>query len=211
MPMRRLIIIVILSSLLKMLGCSGQAKKESNPTNDEIFKSLETWKNRAVYKELTLELISRIKDDELEQAIFDNISINMEGNENEEKEIVKTLTRGQRAIYVTWIVEGEVNNGGFNQFYFNSSGQLADMGEEAFRTIGANKYAELVKRANSIYEEIKEDLEKFNDGTTESFSKSYRENPLNDLDTKFYDLYKVEPLNQLKIKYISDNAKEFVN
>lgn len=61
-----------------------------------------------------------------------------------------------------------------------------------------------------IYNEIKEDLEKYNDGTTESFSESYDENPLNDLDEKFYKLYADEPLSQIKIRYIRDNIKEFV-
>lgn len=200
----------MIGSLLKLFGCSGQEKKTTNPTNDEILKSVEDFQNRPIHKTLTADIISKIKDEELEQAIFDNISINMEGDSTEEKEIVQALTQGQRAIYVTWIVEGEVNNGGFNQFYFNSSGQLADISEEAFKTIGANKFADLVRQANMIYYEIKDNLEKFNDGTAESFSKSYDENPLNDLDDKFYKLYEEEPLSQIKIKYIRDNVKEFV-
>ena len=208
--MRQLTIILMISSLLKLFGCSGQEKKATNPTTDELLKSVENFQNRPIYKTLTPEIISKIKDEELEQAIFDNISTNMEGDKREEREIVKTLTPGQRAIYVAWIVEAEVNNGGFNQFYFNSSGQLADMSEEAFKTIGATKFADLVRQANLIYDEIKEDLEKYNDGTTESFSKSYEENPLNDLDDKFYKLYADEPLSPIKIKYIRENVKEFV-
>jgi hypothetical protein len=200
----------MISSLLKLFGCSGQEKETTNPTTDELRKSVDNFQNRPIYKVLTTEIVSKIKDEELEQAIFDNISINMEGDQREEREIVKTLTPGQRAIYVTWIVESEVNNGGFNQFYFNSSGQLADMGEEAFEIIGAHKFAAIVKQSNLIYDEIKEDLEKYNDGTTESFSKSYNGNPLNDLDEKFYNLYKSEQLNQIKIKYIRNNVKEFV-
>lgn len=200
----------MISTLLKLFGCSGQEKKTTNPTTDEILKSVESFQNRPIYKTLTPEIISKIKDTELEQAIFDNISTNMEGDKRDEREIVKTLTSGQRAIYVTWTVEAEVNNGGFNQFYFNSSGQLADMGEDAFKTIGANKFADLVRQANLIYDEIKEDLKKYNDGTTDSFSKSYEENPLNDLDDRFYKLYANEPLSKLKIKYIRDNVKEFV-
>jgi hypothetical protein len=208
--MRRLTIILMIGSLLKLFGCSGQEKKTTNPTTDEILKSVENFQNRPIYKTLNPDIISKIKDEELEQAIFDNISTNMEGDKREEREIVKTLTPGQRAIYVTWIVEGEVNNGGFNQFYFNSSGQLADMGEDAFKTIGATKFADLIRQANLIYNEIKEDLEKHNDGTIESFSKSYDNNPLNDLDDKFYKLYTDEPLSQMKIKHIRDNIKEFV-
>jgi len=200
----------MIGALLKLFGCSGHEKKTTDPITDQLLKSLEDFKNRPIHKTLTADIISNIKDEQLEQTIFDNISTNMEGDKREEREIVQALTPGQRAIYVTWIVEGEVNNGGFNQFYFNSSGQLADMSEEAFKTIGAHKFADLVRQANQIYNDIKEDLEKYNDGTAESFSKSYDGNPLNDLDDKFYKLYTDEPLSQLKIKYIRDNLKEFV-
>jgi hypothetical protein len=112
---------------------------------------------------------------------------------------------------VTWLLEAEVNNGGFSQFYYNSSGQLADLGEEAFKTIGASKFADLVGHAHVVYNEIKDDLKKYNDGTIESVSKSYEGNPLNDFDNKFYKLYKEELLNEIKIRFIRENIKEFVD
>jgi hypothetical protein len=104
-----------------------------------------------------------------------------------------------------------VNNGGFNQFYFNSSGQYAEMSEFGFKTIGAEKFSELTKRANKIYIENKERLEEFDDGTMESFSESYKDNPLNDLDTEFYELYESEKIGDLRIKYIRDNISEFTS
>jgi len=201
----------MIGSLLKIFGCSGQQEtKADNPTTDDILNSVEAFKNRQIYKKLTPEIISKLKDNELEQAVFDNISINIEDDKRDEREIIRSLTPGQRAIYVTWIVEGEINNGGFNQFYFNSSRQLADLGEDAFKIIGADQFAGLMKEANVLYDEIKEDLEKYNDGTMESFSKSYKDNPLNELDSKFYKLDSVAPLRLLKIHYIRSNIKEFV-
>jgi hypothetical protein len=210
MTLRALAAIFMIGSLLKLFGCSREDKRGTMPTEDEIQKSIESFKNQPIYKSLTPEIISKIKDDELELAIFENISINMGGNEREQRDIVMALTPGQRAIYVTWIVESEVNNGGFTQFYFNSSGELADMGEEAFNTIGAIEFAELMKQANETYVRIKDDLEKYNDRTTESFSKSYENNPLNDMDDKFYKLYTEEPLAEMRIKFIRDNVNQFI-
>ncbi|HMG93664.1 MAG TPA: DMP19 family protein [Chryseolinea sp.] len=135
----------------------------------------------------------------------------MDNQFSNEEAIVRSLEKGQKAIYVTWILEAEVNNGGFNQFYYNSSGQFADLSGEAFTTIGATKFAKLVNQANLVYDSIKDDLAKNDDGTIESFTKSYEGNPLNDLDTKFYELEKEEHLSELRIKYIRDNIKEFVN
>jgi hypothetical protein len=204
--MRRLTITLLTSSLLNLFGCSGQEKKT---TNDEILQSVEDYQNRPIHETLTSEILSKVKDEDLEQAIFDNIAAKMDDG-SEEREIVESLTPGQRAIYVTMIVEGEVSNGGFNQFYYNPSGQVADLMEEAFKTIEARPFADLATQANSIYAGIKEDLEKYKDGTMESFSKSYDNNPLNELDDKFYKLNEHESLSQIRIQYIRNNVKEFV-
>ena len=160
---------------------------------------------------LTAEMIERVGDNNLEQAIIDNIQSRMDNQFSNEEAIVRNLSKGEQAIYVSWLLEAEVSNGGFNQFYFNSSGQLADLAEASFFTIGAPQFADLVRRANLIYDSIKVDLEKYNDGTIEGFSKSYENNPLNDLDSIFYSLNEDEPLNKIKIKYIRENVKEFVN
>jgi hypothetical protein len=84
------------------------------------------------------------------------------------------------------------------------------MAESGFMTIGAEKFSELTKRANKIYLENKERLDEFDDGTMESFSESYKENPLNDLDTEFYTLYDSEKIGELRIKYIRENKNEFI-
>jgi hypothetical protein len=159
---------------------------------------------------LTADIIGKTKDEELEQVVVDDIQVNVLNDGSEDRERVASLTPGQRAVYVTWMVEAEVNNGGFNQFYYNSSGQLADFGEESFKAIGAPKLADLVHEANTIYAEIKDDLEKYNDGTVEGFSKSYENNPLNRLDSKFYKLYEEEPVGSLRVKFIRDNVNQFV-
>ncbi len=128
----------------------------------------------------------------------------------EEFEAVKDLSVGQRASYAVWLVEAEVNNGGFNQFYHNSSGVFAEMDTEAFRIFGAAKFADLMEKANKLYSSIKPELEKKLDGSMESFSKSYEDNPLNDLDTEFYALYSEENLNKLRIDYIRSHINEFI-
>lgn len=166
--------------------------------------------NRPIYTALTAEIISQVKDENLEQVVIDNIQTKMNKRFSNEEEIVRQLSKGQKAIYVTWILEAEVNNGGFNQFYYNSSGQFADLAEEAFVTIGAVKFADLVHQANLIYDLIKDNLMENDDGSIESFSKSYEDNPLNELDSKFYKLYSEEPLNEIKVRYIRDNSESFV-
>jgi len=50
-----------------------------------------------------------------------------------------------------WLLEAEVNNGGFDQYYFNSSGELAIQTVAALRTIGADRTARLLAAANSEF------------------------------------------------------------
>ena len=176
--------------LLLLLGCTNKDHSNTYKVN------------------LTKEKISETPDDLVEQLVLDYILANVDQNADE-LDWVGTLNPAHRALYVTWLVEAEVNNGGFNQFYFNSSGQVAQYGEESFRTFGANRYADLMHRANLTYDSIKADLEQYNDGTVESFSKSYENNPLNKLDDEFYKLGNDESLTHLRAKYIKSHIGEF--
>lgn len=50
-----------------------------------------------------------------------------------------------------WLLEAEVNNGGFDQYYFNSAGDLAVPTVDALRIIGASRTASLLAAANSEF------------------------------------------------------------
>jgi len=100
--------------------------------------------------------------------------------------------------------------GDFNQFYYNSSGQFSEMAKDGLKLIGAIKFTELVEKANKTYSEIKDELDSKDDGTIESFSESYEDNPLNDFDDRFYELEKSENLDSLQILFIRNNMEEFV-
>ena len=61
------------------------------------------------------------------------------------------LSEEEQTVILVWAVEGEVGNGGLDQFYFNSSGDFAAETVEALRRIGAGRTAELVERANRLF------------------------------------------------------------
>ncbi len=52
-----------------------------------------------------------------------------------------------------WMLEVEVNNGGFNQFYWNSAGDVANQVVHSLQKIGAPKTAEIVSDANRLFGE----------------------------------------------------------
>lgn len=56
-------------------------------------------------------------------------------------------TEPERVVLAIEAIEREVNNGGFNQLFFNSSREHAFFAPVALRAIGAPRTAELVERA----------------------------------------------------------------
>jgi len=61
------------------------------------------------------------------------------------------LTPAERVAYCIDALEREVNNGGFRQFFDNSSGDTALETVAALETIGARQAAALVRRAVAVF------------------------------------------------------------
>jgi len=61
------------------------------------------------------------------------------------------LSPARRTVVLIDNVEGEVNNGGFEQYYNNSSGDGAALVPAALREIGQPAVAKLVERANARF------------------------------------------------------------
>ncbi|MDN5211489.1 DMP19 family protein [Fulvivirgaceae bacterium BMA12] len=80
-------------------------------------------------------------------------------------EDIKKLNKSQQTFIIIENLEREINNGGFNQFYFNSSGDFSQETVDALIEIGANKTADIVKKANSQFpdNEVPKDRDKRQD------------------------------------------------
>lgn len=99
----------------------------------------------------------------------------------------RILDEHQLTILSIWLLEADVNNGGFDQYYWNSAGDLAIEAEQSLRKIGAHKVASIVSAANANFKDGKpsknrelrqSELEKLeNSGTLK----------LDSLDDKFYE------------------------
>jgi hypothetical protein len=212
---RDIVFMGLISMILNMFGCIGQTSREdrllSKEDKEQLSNAVKAFKNRPIYKILTEQIIDTTSNDNLLQVVFDNLSAKQPSNYEKEYETVMSWNKARQAIYMIWVLEGEVNNGGYNQYYFNSNGKFSNQLPEALELVGANKFADLTKRANKSFEKENEKITKDQDGTLEGFSKSYDDNPLNNFDTEFYDLYKIENLQQLQIDFIRKNKKEFID
>lgn len=204
-----------ITTVLSMFGCAGQPlrddEKVANETKEQITKSLESFKNRPIHKKLTEQIIDTTSNDRLVQLIFDNLLERQSTDHTKEYETVMSWNKSRQAIYMIWGLEGEVNNGGYNQFYFNSTGQFYKHLPDALKLVGANRFADLTQRANVTFEKENPKITQHQDGTIEGFSKSYEDNPLNKFDDEFFDLYNKEDLQRIQVDFIRKHKIEFID
>ena len=117
-------------------------------------------------------------------------------------EILVTLPMPCQYLIAVNAIDGELNNGGFIQYYFNLSHILTVTGAEALSAIGAPRLAEIAKRADLAYLQIKDDLGNFRNRTIDEFPDYDIYPPLNDLEEEYYAVSEIERVDDLLIAYI---------
>lgn len=114
------------------------------------------------------------------------------------------LNEQQRIFYVAQTLEAEVNNGGFDQFFYNSSGAFANELVEAFTAIGAHHTAEICRKAVEAFgSEVPTDREKRQDLLDELEDDEVFCRTLEACDDAFYE-YK-DNLTELNFAYVMNN------
>jgi len=123
------------------------------------------------------------------------------------KEPFVTQSIPQKVFSSIWAVEGEVNNGGFEQYFINSSAETARFVVEAFNTIGAPKTADICRRAIAIAfpSGLPSDAASISDSSSD-FSDDIREK-LSALDNEFFAY--PHNLTELLFAYVSKFPEEF--
>ncbi len=113
------------------------------------------------------------------------------------------LSQPEKVFRAVWKVEAEVNNGGFNQFYANSSGDTARFTDEALEAIGAPIMADIVRRSRAVFQngDVPTNWEQRQEVVLE-FSAE-QEALLTDLDGEFYAY--PEDLTELLYAYVQAN------
>lgn len=193
-------------------GCSESRETMTSDISEfeeEIRRSLEEFDNRTIYRALDPDILASIPDDKLEQAIVDYVVTKIGDDWDNMREIVDGLPDSFRGFYATWWLEAEVNNGGFNQYFWNPYGYWAEDAIAAFQDYGAGEYAELTKKAVTLFLSEIEAHKEFRElGTLEAFSESYKHTELGDLDSQFWEIK--QELSRLRIAYVRQNPEKFI-
>jgi hypothetical protein len=72
-------------------------------------------------------------------------------SEDDETQLLAEATPGQRALYVLTLFMREVDNGGLDQFFYNSSGAYAKEVGRAFTLLGADRHASAFGESLAIF------------------------------------------------------------
>jgi hypothetical protein len=149
--LRYVAIVPLLSALA--VSCSHKKMEKPDPeAMDNLFekyfgKSLQDFQNRKVYTELNPEILATIPDEELEQAIRDFTALKIDHDWANDVERVPALGPGFSAVYFLSIMDAEVNNGGFNQFFYNCGRRAVLHAKNAADLLGLADLADVIVKA----------------------------------------------------------------
>jgi hypothetical protein len=132
----------------------------------------------------------------------------------------RDLPRGLRMIYTLSILEAEVYNGGFVQFIENARGEYTTEALEDCRLIGADKKAELLKKALASFAEWEAALRAARERDP-TMGRAEWEKVAKTIDEEFWPVYEVldpayyaleddEPIFALAERYIRQHPEECV-
>lgn len=133
-------------------------------------------------------------------SLFDMISAKCQHGDN-----MNALNDHERIFFVVQTLETEVNNGGFEQFFSNSSGDFANELVSAFTQIGASHAAEICQKALSVFQgKVPRDrTERL--AQMSSVRNYYRF--LDECDDAFFNM--PENLNELNYAYVHQHRQYF--
>lgn len=152
---------------------------------------------------LTMDQIWKIEDpNDFMIALSDHIAQKCQYGED-----MSVLSAPERTIFITQSLEMEVNNGGFSQFFYNSSGDFSGELAAAFTAIGADKTAAICQQAISAFgQELPSDREA-RIGMLDDCESDDLDEALEECDNAFYEYQ--DDLNTLNYTYVLNHKESF--
>jgi Domain of unknown function (DUF4375) len=139
---------------------------------------------------------------EIYDAMVDRIDFDHEAEE------LARMTPGQRALYALNAATDEINNGGFSQYYWNSSGALAMPAIGGARLVGAKPYEQLLRGGAALFPDGRVPTEHARRQELVD-SGEVPEGKLSALDERWFQAEERQPLDDYLAAYIRDHPDEF--
>lgn len=120
---------------------------------------------------------------------------------------MSVLSNPERVFYITQTLEIEVNNGGFSQFFYNSSVDFTNELIGAFSEIGAWATVAICQKAIAVFDrEIPVDRDA-REEMLDELERDEIDEILDECDKAFYEY--VDDLNALNYAYVMKNKAYF--
>lgn len=153
-------------------------------------------------------VLNQIKDEDLDQVVIEYVQSRLKERSGDQLNIVSGLPRGFLVFYASWLVEAEVMNGGFHQYFWNSSSDFADVTADALTALGDPDAAAMMTRAISVaIAELPTTAKYMKEGTLQAFSESAQRSKLNSLDAEF--CAHAAKFAALRIRYVRAHPDQF--
>ena len=174
---------------------------------------VDEWNQKVNSAKLTRELFNKASIEEKEDLIY-YFTQKIRKKDNYGEFSFTKMPETLKTVYLINELDSEVNNGGFLQFFTNSSGKYTNETIESLELIGANYTKNLLEKAVGIMLKHNESTENLNRKinsrelyeifeTSEIYNNEVLMKELNNLDSKFYE--STEPIQEIKIKYFENN------
>lgn len=167
---------------------------------------------RPKYDKITREIVSKLSDKDLEWAAWEYFWFEVENSYNHNANAaLAAMPPGFQVIYHLSVLNGEIANGGFNQYFFNGLNEQAEQQSESLNSVGAVDHLKIFQNAFAIYEKEQSDQELqrlYKERTLESFSKTYKRTSLDECDSEWYAME--AELQNLIGRFIRQHIELFV-
>lgn len=169
-----------------------------------LDESIRKWEARPQFGELTPEVLARVPDDLLEQAIIDFVCSFREWPEDRLLALLTTLPVGFSTVCTTWWLDAEVANGGFHQYFWNSGGVYVDLVKDGLQRLKAAEHLHTFEQAVHLAGlQTKPAVARLAARVQlEAFSESARARAFDHLDSRWYELGE---LRNARVRFIRDN------
>jgi hypothetical protein len=142
------------------------------------------------------EELAGIPDDGLVDAVLGVVVASSMGREPRDiAAILDASPEGFGIVHSVWLLDGEVRNGGFHQYFWNHGHAYVEMTQRSLARLGAGDHRRLFEEACRIADiERPASGKKGKRAAVQAFSRSAVSSPLNALDARWYDLPEVGPI-----------------
>lgn len=194
--MKRFLTLLLLTTLLSCEQAKNNSTK-NDPQSAEQFNKFDTTQHLQP-------LFDKAKFDSLHGFDFGWAllePINLAKSRDDDKELSKRFSPGQKALYFIWYLDEQVRNGGFPQFYLNGYGEYIPPIKEGLKLIGDSAMLTLVSNADNEYLTHRKEVD--------SYKQKSDWQPLYEAPYKF-DEYNKEyySLNEKMMKLIEKYARQ---